>query len=286
MTFLAIIICLLLQRCLGSISTLRDLKFFTFYYRHWGSLFFTFSWLKKIQNSWLKVLVLWSPLMLLLFFCGHIASICLGGFGYFCWSLFCLWLCVDAYDPGWKNSHGSGSASLCIAYYSDSNNKNLSRAKFIFQKSFRRVFVLWFCFIVAGPVAVVMYRSVTLVLRDSNRKNTAVLEYNKQLAAFLQPRGFDLLNDLRKVVEWIPVRLLGLSYALVGRFGPTFNCWRHNFFHSDANETSLVATLGVVALDESGSSSDCNIVRQAQVIIKRSIFLWLVIFSLLTIFKF
>ena len=288
MTFLVIVICLLMQRYLGSISSLRDVKLFNFYYCKWNSLVNIFPWLHFGKSAWLQIISLWLPLLLLLYFCSSFATRILGVAGDFCWSLFCLWLCVDAYDPSWRQPSVNKNP---VGNSLQETNNPLPIATAIFKASFSRIFVLLFCFAVAGPIAVVMYRALDIILQTAlaanilsnaeGNTNSAIVSVAGKLSA----SSLQLLSNIRMVVDWIPARLLGLSYALIGSFGPTFTKWGQQFMHPGGDQSLLSATLGVTALDKVITSGCESLASQVQLMINRALILWLVGFSVLTMVR-
>ena len=85
--------------------------------------------------------------------------------------------------------------------------------RFLFTTSFERLFSVVFWYLVLGPAGALAY-SVLLQMRRARYKN-ASLDYE-------QP----WLTRLEFVLEWVPARLLGLTFALAGQFEATFNCLR------------------------------------------------------------
>lgn len=86
--------------------------------------------------------------------------------------------------------------------------------------------IFWFC--ILGAFGALVYRAI-IVWREN-----AILS-NSELNSY-----FPILTIMTDIADWIPVRLLGLSLALMGDFAPTFHAWRtHLFAAPSANETFL-----------------------------------------------
>jgi adenosylcobinamide-phosphate synthase len=90
--------------------------------------------------------------------------------------------------------------------------------------AYRQVFAVLFWFVVLpGPAGAVLYRAAVL-LEDEWRNAPAGVEPTPQLEArreFGRP-----VRALLWLLDWIPVRLTALSFAIVGDFEDAVACWR------------------------------------------------------------
>lgn len=144
----------------------------------------------------------------------------------------------------------------------------------LYYRGFERGFVVLFWFFFLGPAAAVAYRM-------------AVLAYDVKCAEARANIDFALLRWL----EWLPVRLCGLAFALVGNFDRGLWAWQRVFADSrmpspEALEACGNAALGFDATD-ADESKDALIVRgtrELQAIASlggRALILWLVIMGML-----
>lgn len=83
---------------------------------------------------------------------------------------------------------------------------------FVLVCSFRRVLAVLFWYIVAGPPAALFYVLVQQAL------SSAVL--------LTSPQAQSLADKLLALLEWVPVRMVGLAFALAGDFVAGFNTLR------------------------------------------------------------
>jgi len=96
--------------------------------------------------------------------------------------------------------------------------------RFLLTTTFQRLFAVLFWYLVLGPAGALAY--FVLVQMRRARYTSASLDYE-------QP----WLARLEFVLEWVPARLLGLTFALAGQFEATFNCLRR--YAVDTGSTAL-----------------------------------------------
>lgn len=83
--------------------------------------------------------------------------------------------------------------------------------RFLLTNSFERLFAVLFWYLVLGPAGALLY-FVLLQMRKPRQENASA-HYEHAW-----------LKHLQFILEWVPARLLGLTFALAGQFEPTFNC--------------------------------------------------------------
>lgn len=102
----------------------------------------------------------------------------------------------------------------------------------------RHVFGVFFWFAalswLVGPAGAVLYRLSEYVARSWNRPSTPGLPPDR-FGAFAR-QAFEL-------IDWIPVRLSALSYAIVGDFEGAVYCWRQLIRHLQMGERVSSRTL-------------------------------------------
>ncbi len=137
-----------------------------------------------------------------------------------------------------------------------------------------RLFAVLFWFVLLGPLGAVLYRSAAVL--------------------YQQRRGQDEFGEsvawLHAVLVWLPARLVALGYALSGHFDAAMEGWRKA--HSDhpqgteGSEHILVVTgAGALGLEAEESAEDAiqSPVRAAMRLVWRTLTMWLVALSLLTL---
>lgn len=90
--------------------------------------------------------------------------------------------------------------------------------------SYRQVFATLFWFtVLPGPAGAVLYRAAALLADEwrGDARGTDVTPIAKALAGFGQPA-----RRLLWLLDWVPVRLTALSFAIVGDFEDAIFCWR------------------------------------------------------------
>lgn len=127
-------------------------------------------------------------------------------------------------------------------------------ASALFLKSYHKIFgpMLWY--FVFGPIGLVLY-----VVVGSLREQLPDQRY------FLITQG---------VLDWVPVRVLGLTFALAGNFGTVFKLWMSELLKPVVGDCDQVTAFGDAAL---GADSD------VMALIRRTLLIWLVLMALITI---
>ncbi|EXF92297.1 membrane protein [Pseudomonas fluorescens HK44] len=97
-------------------------------------------------------------------------------------------------------------------------------------EAYQRFFAVIFWYFLLGPVAALSYR--LLALAAEHGKNPAVVERAAQL---------------RHAFDWLPVRLLAASFALVGNFVAVSRVMLHELLNWNISAAQLIENVGVVA---------------------------------------
>ena len=150
--------------------------------------------------------------------------------------------------------------------------------------SFERMFVMFVWYICTGPLGV-LFSYVSYQLRDSHGDG----QPQKQV---------DLVALLIQVLEWIPLRLLALTFSLAGNFVQCFERVRVSFwqFGQDSDNAELLygyascAISGMVlnSLDDEAGEVDAVDRESAEIqaltgLLERSQAIWLSVLALITI---
>jgi AmpE protein len=113
----------------------------------------------------------------------------------------------------------------------DSGDQLLQRVQaHLLWQAYQSFFAVIFWYFLLGPVAALSYR--LLALAAEHGKNPAVAERAAQL---------------RHAFDWLPVRLLAASFALVGNFVAVSRVMLHELLNWNISAAQLIENVGVVA---------------------------------------
>jgi len=134
-----------------------------------------------------------------------------------------------------------------------------------------RLFAVLFWFVLLGPLGAVVYRSVAVLHQQRHEQG----EFG------------DSISWLYSLLVWFPARLVALGYALSGHFEAAIEGWRRvhqDYSHGIEGSERLLDVTGSGALgwgdDEESVQSPA---RAAMRLVWRTLTIWLVIISLLTL---
>lgn len=289
MTLLVIILTLILQR-----------------YLNWGETISRTAWLNRYLSQMQSVLQktpLWSniagviiiilPVLIVIGFFQWLFNGWFFSILKFIFDFAILWFCLDAYHL--KNRLNDYFTSLVkddVMTAREQGNKfvrahtslkfageslaGLARAVSceIFVRGEEKIFGVLFWFIVLGPIGAVAYYLI-VAIRD------LAVKTNSPFVELLLPA-----TQIFGVLDWIPVRLLGLSYALVGHFVTGFNYCRKNFLIGIERTTEFAINAGFAGLNMEHIDvihADAEENQAALALIERAIFLWIVIVAIFTL---
>lgn len=153
------------------------------------------------------------------------------------------------------------------------NNHRATTAA-IFENFNQSIFAIVFWFAILGPLGALLYRSVALT------KDAASKEGSPDAALANAARcSLDLL-------DWIPVRLLALGYALVGDFMPTFKYWLAHVLSGVNKTDELNLQTGLIALNtshEDVTTADLAENKSALDLVNRTLVIYVVVLALIVI---
>ncbi len=155
--------------------------------------------------------------------------------------------------------------------------------KHLVHRCFERMFALFFWYIAAGPAGVLV-SYVSYQLRDSHDQKT-------------HPRMVETVEMIVQLLEWIPLRLLALTFSLAGNFTQCFAQLRKSFweFGREVDNASLLygfagfALFGGIPRQEEGETTDSSRqvheIESLQALLTRCQLLWLGLLAVATIFS-
>ncbi len=251
MTLTIVLLCLAVQRWLQFDSATRQFDWFGHY----------LAWLKQRygnQSFWphlggvcLIILPAWVIYILVATLIYH----AIGMIAYYVLTLVVFWYCVDARSLQLHTASGE-------------------RLQPVLANTYQHLFAMIFWLFLLGSSGVVLY---TLVLLLDDALESKMDEKSVAL------RGFTL--KVEAVLDWVPLRLMGLSYALVGHFTPAFQYWYQHLWtglNYTKEEATTCAFLAAGLKDASGSVNEHQL-REMNHLVNRALLVWLVVIALFTI---
>ena len=244
MKFLVILICLMINYLwLKDFDRFNDGWFFRFRCRveDWAANF-----VDKIPLGWLTafVLIYALPLALLILIL-FIASGSVFGLATMMVHILVLLVAFDRTQPGqlakdFLEKFRGGDMAECIDFLKqefyatslpdvdDKDGIGKYFSKQLTYRSFERMFVLFFWYMCAGALGI-LFSYISYQLRDSHREQ----QLQKQI---------NFITGVIQILEWVPLRLLALTFSLAGNFVQCFENVRASFwrFSIETNNADLL----------------------------------------------
>ncbi len=251
MTFLVVLIALLIERFLNC-SHLRNWHWYSFRERFIE---------KKLPNSspYLQLALVWLPPAIVV----GIVQLLLRG-----WLhesiLFLFELAIVIYCIGPRNLWVDSTVKTPIS----DDASTLPEPAFlghVFVQANSRVFGLIFWYAIFGPVAAVLYRTITMLALEPAEGNTCV--YGA------------LAKKVHAIIDWIPVRVFTFGFSLAGHFVRTLAVWRKQVKLPPENNEIILIDCGLAAL---GSEADVAMDKSAISLVDRVFVITLVVIALLS----
>lgn len=127
-------------------------------------------------------------------------------------------------------------------------------------------FVPAFWYLLLGPLGALAYRLLRLAQARAELKGTS------------------LAAAVTHALEWLPARLLGLSFALVGHFDGTLGVLRSTLARWDTAADQLVAQCAQAALmEDQRLDGDPGVLTGTRTLLQRALLVWAVIIALYTV---
>lgn len=247
-------------------------------YQYWLSL--------RIANwpSYLLLIICVLPLIIIVGLINNVLTGWLYGipqiiFGVFV-LLYCmgpdnLWVqtysCINALskeDPKTAIDRAHSAFGINVPNNSQAFHQALTKA--IFIEASNRVFAVIFWFVLCGPIGAVLYRSISICAEHSNLGLTEIAE------------------KIKSMLDWLPVRLFTLIFALVGHFTDVFSLWKKDVNKGLSANDKLLSECGIAALDirndnhlpEDGAAQKASLELLDRVLVLGVVFLAMIVIML------
>ena len=277
MSLVIILLALLIERLAGFLHPIRD--------HHWFEHYSRKITVMVRKNAYLSVLLSVVPVLIVVFFAHlFLAAISFG------WASWIFDLVILVYCLG--NTHLRVQVRECYEQI-ELGNIESARAlllehfdveeageitpyilmKAFYRASLQRVFSILFWFIVFGPVGAVLYRAIQKLSVYSSEDTMTRVNV--------------LANRMTFVLDWIPARLLALSFCLAGHFMDVFTEWRATFKTGKSDTYQVLYNCGHIAIRADTQPETAVVLAQfdeAYYLVCRSLFIWLVVLALVILF--
>lgn len=260
MALIIVLLCIGLQRFLGWYRFGHQLQHLDTYF-HW--MITKCSPVSK-GHGLMGVLLVVLPALIVVSLVFTAASYLLGVWSYYLLATALLWLSIDARD-------------LEKYPYAD------AKASDLFLTTYQRLFAIVFWFVIftlAGFATGLLIYLIVVGLHTYLEQRELIMPEKKDSSA--TPSLLAYAKVVQSIMDWVPVRLLGLTYALAGHFSAVFKLWYRHLVKGITEDVQPLSEWGLAAL---GLSKQEAQKQPAEVIglIDRSLIIWLVIVLLFTL---
>ncbi len=168
------------------------------------------------------------------------------------------------------------SAELCDSGADNALQMHQAVRKAVFYQGFERWFAVVFWFFLLGPVAALFYRLLFITAQD----------------AHVSQDERDLSKTCLYYLEWLPVRMLGFAFALIGDFEGSFQKWRKTLLEPLPSDDyldelgcgSLPAVVGAELDGERFVEQAADELQSVQQLLSRSLLCWIAVMALMQLF--
>ncbi len=258
MLLITILIALLIQRWMGWGKHLKKDRFLQLYYdglkarcAHWS-----------VWQGGGSVLLLLLPLLLIYVILATLLYYyTFSNIGYYVLTLLIVLYCMDARPLSDESTQNRGFHDILIYLY-------------------QRIFALIFWLLILGALGVLLYASLAQFENLLKERRG----HHDESAALLV-----WTTKLRAILDWIPVRLLGITYAMAGQFSPVFQVWYDHLYEGLSDLPEQVVACGLMALGHSLPQSEDHAVlthkclEPLNSLVNRSLSIWLLIIGVFSI---
>jgi membrane protein required for beta-lactamase induction len=187
----------------------------------------------------------------------------------------------EAVDAGDQARSERVLTEICEVEHADTNEIEAIEEA-VFVQATNRLFGVVFWFIALGPVGAWLFRTSDLLRRRVAYSSGRNMEGMEAILAAVE--------NVHGVLVWIPARLAIIGYALSGSFDDAWNRWRSYELKSDLpfhrSNDEVVACVGKAAMTGllEGPPNSSAAAQSAMRLVKRTLFIWVTVIGLMTIF--
>ncbi len=182
---------------------------------------------------------------------------------------------IDAVQSGDEARASELAAELLPGVPADPAERTEAVTRALLMEANERQFGVLFWFAALGPAGALLYRSADVLRREPGDKVSA--EFHTAAAR------------LHGVLAWLPAHLTAVGYALAGSFEDAVSDLRSYYstcnlhFFQVSNDVLLCTGLGAL---RAAAGQEAGVVRlkSALGLVRRTLFIWLVIYALITLF--
>ncbi|WP_372864403.1 regulatory signaling modulator protein AmpE [Spongiibacter sp.] len=168
------------------------------------------------------------------------------------------------------------SSELCDSGADNALQMHNAVRKAVFYQGFERWFAVVFWFFLLGPAAALLYRLLFITSQD----------------ALVSQDERDLSKTLLYYLEWVPVRLLGFAFALIGDFEGSFSRWRgmllselpSDEYLNELGSGSLPSVVDAELDGERFVQQAADELQAVQQLLSRSLLCWVAVMALMQLF--
>lgn len=209
------------------------------------------------------------------------------GLLYLIYGTIILWLCLDFTDlkkqlvdyfTAVANENmvkAKTEAELFVLHTVHQDKSEMSRAvtEAIFIRSLTNIFSIIFWFMLLGPFGAVLYYMTTAITNCALKPE------------FGYSDTYNVANYFKEILDWLPVRLVALTFALIGHFGPVFALWIDRVGGGLAENRQLIIDAGLTAINADLAPSTADVIEnhQALSLVTRTLWTWVIIIAVLTV---
>jgi AmpE protein len=239
----------------------------------------------NIHQSTLAFIALLVPVLIVILILNGILSMV--GLFYFIYAIIILMLCFDirhlkkqleGYFTGVSHDNlvqAQGEAEIFVGHPVLQDKGEMSRAvtETILTTSLTNIFSVIFWFMLLGPFGAVLYYV------------TAGIAWHAQKPEFGLSDTAHSAECFKEILDWLPVRLLTLTFALIGHFAPVIGVWLDKVGGGLFDNRILLIDAGLVAIHADLKTHQGTVEENQQAIhlINRTLSTWVIIIGILTV---
>jgi len=122
-------------------------------------------------------------------------------------------------------------------------------SKQLVYRSFEKMFVMFFWYLVGGPIGII-FCYVSYQLRDLQIESVARKKADERECE--QEAEITLITNLIWLLEWMPMRLLAITFSLIGNFVRCFENLKKSFWSAGVETSSVDLLYGYASCALSG----------------------------------